>query len=55
MSRILLVVAAVALALVAVQAADNVKKLTPSDFDDIVGKDKPALVEFFAPYVLPVM
>ena len=30
--------------------ASNVLELTPSNFDQTVGKDKPVLVEFFAPW-----
>jgi len=30
--------------------ASNVLELTPDNFDQIVGKDKFALVEFFAPW-----
>jgi protein disulfide-isomerase-like protein len=37
--------------LVAAQAAgEKVTHLTPSTFDSVVGQDKPALVEFFAPW-----
>jgi protein disulfide-isomerase A6 len=37
-------------ALVAGASASNVLDLDPSNFDDFVGKGKPALVEFFAPW-----
>ncbi len=33
-----------------VASADNVVKLTPATFDTYVGGDRPALVEFFAPW-----
>ncbi|TFK40373.1 thioredoxin-like protein [Crucibulum laeve] len=39
-----------AAALVAGVSASNVIDLTPANFDDVVGKGKPALVEFFAPW-----
>ncbi|KAG2017731.1 disulfide isomerase [Coprinopsis cinerea AmutBmut pab1-1] len=37
-------------ALVAAVAASNVVELTPENFDSVIGKGKPALVEFFAPW-----
>ncbi|KAF9048699.1 thioredoxin-like protein [Panaeolus papilionaceus] len=37
-------------ALLAGAAASNVVDLTPDNFDEIIGKGKPALVEFFAPW-----
>jgi protein disulfide-isomerase A6 len=37
-------------ALISFVSADNVVKLTPANFEDVVGGDKPALVEFFAPW-----
>jgi len=44
-------VAALLLALIAVSvSAANVKELTPDNFDTFVGGDRPALVEFFAPW-----
>jgi len=36
--------------LVATASASNVIDLTPANFDSIIGKGKPALVEFFAPW-----
>jgi protein disulfide-isomerase A6 len=49
MGRVVLVLALSAL-FCAFASADNVQKLSPSDFDSVVGLDKPALVEFFAPW-----
>eukprot|EP00730_Choanoeca_flexa_P004599 TRINITY_DN11745_c0_g3_i1.p1 TRINITY_DN11745_c0_g3~~TRINITY_DN11745_c0_g3_i1.p1 ORF type:complete len:351 (+),score=107.48 TRINITY_DN11745_c0_g3_i1:1097-2149(+) len=37
-------------ALVAITAASNVVDLTPDNFDDVVNGDKPAFVEFYAPW-----
>jgi protein disulfide-isomerase A6 len=37
-------------ALIAAASASNVIDLTPDNFDQVVGKGKPALVEFFAPW-----
>ncbi|KAF9003951.1 protein disulfide isomerase [Cyathus striatus] len=37
-------------ALIAAVSASNVIDLTPDNFDQVVGKGKPALVEFFAPW-----
>ena len=35
---------------ISLSSAENVVKLTPTNFDEMVGGDKPALVEFFAPW-----
>jgi len=37
-------------AVIAAASASNVIDLTPDNFDSIIGKGKPALVEFFAPW-----
>ncbi|KAJ7475860.1 thioredoxin-like protein [Mycena latifolia] len=37
-------------AIIAAVGASNVLELTPSNFDDVIGKGKPGLVEFFAPW-----
>jgi len=49
-SLVFLAATVAALAVCVSAAGGNVKELTPSNFDDFVGKDKPALVEFFAPW-----
>ncbi|KAF8627025.1 hypothetical protein AX15_004605 [Amanita polypyramis BW_CC] len=38
------------LTVAAIASASNVLELNPSNFDSIIGKGKPALVEFFAPW-----
>ncbi len=42
---------AVLMLFAAVALASDVLILTPDNFDDEIGGDQPALVEFFAPYV----
>ncbi|KAG5730441.1 hypothetical protein E4T56_gene4873, partial [Termitomyces sp. T112] len=37
-------------ALVASATASNVIELTSADFDTVIGKGKPGLVEFYAPW-----
>jgi protein disulfide-isomerase A6 len=39
-----------ALVATATATASNVVELTPSNFDEVVGKGKPALVELFASF-----
>ncbi|KAK4687212.1 26S proteasome regulatory subunit N3, partial [Tremellales sp. Uapishka_1] len=48
--RLSLSLSATLLTLVSFVTASNVLDLTPASFDELVGKDKGALVEFFAPW-----